>query len=50
MKEDDFLDIYDLIHDPLYIIKNLIFAFAMLQKDKPLKKTYPSYIKPKTKP
>jgi FtsH-binding integral membrane protein len=50
MKEDDFVDVYDLIHDPLYIIKNLIFSFAMLQKDKPVKALYPVYKKTKTKP
>ncbi len=50
MLEDDFVGSYDLIHDTLYIIKNLIFAFAMFQKDKPLKSPYPSYKKLKTKP
>jgi len=50
MKENDFLDLYDLIHDPLYIIKNLIFAFAMLQKDKPVKHPYPTYKKITPKP
>lgn len=50
MAEREFLDLYDLIHDPLYIIRNLIFAFAMLQKDKKLKSNYTAYGKKKTKP
>ncbi len=41
MLEDKFVSEYDLIHDPLYIIKNLLFAFAMLIKDKTLKSAYP---------
>lgn len=41
MLEDKFVSEYDLIHDPLYIIKNLLFAFAMLIKDKTLKSSYP---------
>ena len=50
MAEREFLDLYDLIHDPLYIIRNLIFAFAMLQKDKKLRSNYTAYGKKKTKP
>jgi hypothetical protein len=41
MLEDKFVSEYDLIHDPLYIIKNLLFAFAMLIKDKTIKSPYP---------
>ena len=50
MAERGFLDLYDLIHDPLYIIRNLIFALAMLQKDKKLKNNHTAYSKKKTKP
>ncbi|HRO46449.1 MAG TPA: hypothetical protein PLS00_18655 [Niabella sp.] len=37
MKEDQFISEYDLIHDTLYIIKNLLFGFAMLIKDTTIK-------------
>lgn len=33
MKEDEFRSEYNLIHDTLYIIKNLLFGFSMLIKD-----------------
>lgn len=34
LNEKEFTDEFDLIHDTLYIVKNIIFAFAMLTKDK----------------
>ncbi|MFT3702848.1 MAG: hypothetical protein QM802_10775 [Agriterribacter sp.] len=50
MRENNFDEQYAIIHDPVYIIKNLIFSFAMLQKDKPVKSHYPAYKKIKPKP
>ena len=40
MKEDQFINEYDIIHDTLYIIKNLLFGLAMLVKDTTLKSPY----------
>ncbi|MBX3254465.1 MAG: hypothetical protein KF862_10020 [Chitinophagaceae bacterium] len=40
MNESEFLDLYDMIHDPLYIIKNVFFSLAMLTKDKESKLKY----------
>lgn len=40
MKEDTFVSDYDLIHDTLYTIKNIIFGLAMLMKDTPVKSPY----------
>ncbi|MCO5235889.1 MAG: hypothetical protein M9933_06430 [Chitinophagaceae bacterium] len=40
MKDDQFVSDYDLIHDTLYIIKNIIFGFAMLMKDQSVKSSY----------
>lgn len=50
MAESEFFDLYDMIHDPLYIIRNLIFAFAMLQKNKTMKGSYTAYSKKIPKP
>ncbi len=41
MGEDQFVNEYDLIHDTLYIIKNLMFAVAMLIKETKIKSPYP---------
>lgn len=41
MKENQFISEYSLIHDTLYIIKNLLFGFAMLIKDAAVKSPYP---------
>ncbi|MCC6288808.1 MAG: hypothetical protein IT249_13080 [Chitinophagaceae bacterium] len=38
MEEAEFKNIYDLIHDTLYIVKNVIFSFAIMIKPKPEKK------------
>lgn len=38
MEEADFKKIYDLIHDTLYIVKNVIFSFAIMIKPKPERK------------
>lgn len=38
MEEEEFKSLYDLIHDTLYIVKNVIFSFAMIIKEKPGKK------------
>lgn len=40
MMEDRFVYEYDLIHGTLYIIKNIIFGFAMLMKDQSVKSSY----------
>lgn len=40
IKENLFISEYSLIHDTLYIIKNLIFGFAMLLKDAAVKSPY----------
>ncbi|HTN07890.1 hypothetical protein [Agriterribacter sp.] len=40
MKEDQFISEYDLIHDVLYIFKNILLACAMLVNDKTLKSPY----------
>ena len=40
MKENQFISEYSLIHDTLYIIKNLLFGFAMLIKDATVKSPY----------
>lgn len=37
LEEEEFKVLYDLIHDTLYIIKNVIFSIAMLVKPKPEK-------------
>jgi len=50
MAESEFFDLYDMIHDPLYIIRNLIFAFAMLQKTNSKKSSYMAYCKKIPKP
>lgn len=40
MKENQFINEYSLIHDTMYIIKNLLFGFAMLTKDATAKSPY----------
>ncbi len=50
MADSEFFDLYDMIHDPLYIIRNLIFAFAMLQKTNTKKSSYMAYSKKIPKP
>ncbi|HRN55546.1 MAG TPA: hypothetical protein PLL71_03800 [Agriterribacter sp.] len=40
MKENQFVSEYSLIHDTLYIIKNLLFGVAMLMKDSAVKSPY----------
>ncbi|MGN6490773.1 MAG: hypothetical protein ACTHLE_02155 [Agriterribacter sp.] len=40
LSEQEFTYEFDLIHDTLYIIKNIIFAIAMLAKDKPEQSKY----------
>ncbi len=46
-EKEDFLSTYDLIHDTLYIVKNVIFSFAMVIKNKTGKTN--SYTVPKKK-
>ena len=41
MAEHQFVNEYDLIHDTLYIVKNLMFAVAMLIKETKFKSPYP---------
>lgn len=47
MVEANFIAEYDLIHDTLYIVKNMLFAYAMLRKDKPAKSASSLYRKDK---
>ncbi|MBX2923586.1 MAG: hypothetical protein KF746_15395 [Chitinophagaceae bacterium] len=48
MEEKEFLDLYDLIHDPLYIVRSVFFSLAMLTNDKQSQLKYPKQ-KPKTR-
>lgn len=47
LNEEEFTYEFDLIHDTLYIVKNIIFAIAMLARDKP---DQSKYLKKKKKP